>query len=283
MPNTRRGCAASIRSPAAARCPTAGTSAAMTTNGPSVRQPKIAGDLPQAPVVERLGPQAASQSDNERRDASSSSCRLLLVAVSGHHGGADQFGEAADADLGVGRHGPGFNRTHGRQAPHASIDDDRHAHRRAHAHRAHPCGERPGDVLVAVHPRGPAGALHHRCEGVAVDRGSSAHGPLRQRAAGWSAAATLVISPLDLVAPQSGGVRGHTATHFLDHRVEHLRRFDPAGHQRGQSTQGRLLGGEPAILRVQRDIVRKTRRVARPQVRRRLGVRLPHRINRLVD
>ena len=104
---------------------------------------------------------------------------FLLVAVSGHHDSADQFGEAADANLGVGRHRPGFNRTHGRQAPHASIDDDRHADRRAHARGSDSCGERPGAVLVAVHPRGPPRALHHPCEGAAVDRGSSAHGPLR--------------------------------------------------------------------------------------------------------
>src|SRR6267154_1636335 len=38
-------------------------------------------------------------------------------------------------------------------------------------------GEFPGAVLIAVHPRGRAGALHHSCEGVAVDRGSGPPGP----------------------------------------------------------------------------------------------------------
>ena len=57
----------------------------------------------------------------------------LLVAVSRHQSGADQFCEGADARLGVGRHGPGFSRTHGRQAPDPSIEDDGHADRRAQA------------------------------------------------------------------------------------------------------------------------------------------------------
>ena len=60
-----------------------------------------------------------------------------------------------------------------------------------------------------------------------------------------------------LVAPQSGGLRGHAPTHFLGHRVEYLPRFDAAGDQRGKSAQRRLLGDEPAILGVQRDIVER--------------------------
>ena len=60
-----------------------------------------------------------------------------------------------------------------------------------------------------------------------------------------------------LVAPQSGALRGHAPTHFLGHRVEYLPRFDPAGDQRGQSAQRRLLRGEPPILGVRRDIAGK--------------------------
>ena len=60
-----------------------------------------------------------------------------------------------------------------------------------------------------------------------------------------------------LIAPQSGGLRGHAPTHFLGHRVEYLPRFNPAGDQRAHPAHRRLLGDEPAILGVRRDIVGK--------------------------
>jgi hypothetical protein len=42
-----------------------------------------------------------------------------------------------------------------------------------------------------------------------------------------------------------------TSAHLLRHRAEYLHRFDAPRDQRGESAQGRLLGGEPAILGVQ--------------------------------
>ena len=60
-----------------------------------------------------------------------------------------------------------------------------------------------------------------------------------------------------LIAPQSGGLRGHTPTHFLGHRVEYLPRFNPAGYQRAHPPHRRVLRGEPAILGVRRDIAGK--------------------------
>ena len=67
------------------------------------RQPKLAGDLPQAPLVERSSlKQRVNQTRTSRR--LSQELPVLLVAMTGHQCGGDQFGEAADAHLGVGRH-----------------------------------------------------------------------------------------------------------------------------------------------------------------------------------
>jgi hypothetical protein len=74
----------------------------------------------------------------DRCDASVSSWRFCSSRCTGHHDGADQLGEGADAGFGVGRHGLGVNRTHGRQAPHASIDDDGHPDRRVYAGVSYP-------------------------------------------------------------------------------------------------------------------------------------------------
>src|ERR1700748_1512950 len=99
--------------------------------------------------------------------------------MSGHHDGADQLGEGAEASFGVGRHWLGFNRTHGRQTPNPSIDDDGYTDRRVYTRVSYPRRERPRAVLVTVHPGGPPRALHYPCQGAAVDRASGTHGPLR--------------------------------------------------------------------------------------------------------
>jgi hypothetical protein len=44
---------------------------------------------------------------------------FLLVAITGHHSSSDQFGEAADAHLGVGWQRALLQGTDGRQALHA--------------------------------------------------------------------------------------------------------------------------------------------------------------------
>jgi hypothetical protein len=70
------------------------------------------------------------------------------------------------------------------------------------------------------------------------------------------------VSPADhpnfagrVVSPQPGGHRTDASAHLGGHRVEYLRRFDPAGHQRGHAAQRRLLGGEAVILGVQLRII----------------------------
>ena len=194
--------------------------------------------------------------------------------MTGHQCSGDQFGEAADVDLGVGWHRAGLQGTDRRQAPHASINDDRHRHRRAHAHRAHASSDRPGDVVVAVDPCGPAAALHQRCEGVAVHRSSGAHRPSCQRLRIGSGGHDGNLA-IRFEAPQSGGVRRHASAHLLGHRAKYLQRFNAARHQRGEPAQGGLFGGEPAILGVQLAIVAGSRRI-RQQIPRRLRVRPPH-------
>jgi hypothetical protein len=52
-------------------------------------------------------------------------------------------------------------------------------------------------------------------------------------------------------ARQSGGVRGYASAHLLGHRAENLHRLNAPRHECGESAQGGLFGGEPAILRVQ--------------------------------
>ena len=76
-----------------------------------------------------------------------------------------------------------------------------------------------------------------------------------------------------LEAPQSGGDRTHAPAHFLGHSAEHLRRFDATRDQRGNPPHRRLLGDEPAILGVQRDIVERLVELPDQEVRRRLAVR----------
>jgi hypothetical protein len=57
-----------------------------------------------------------------------------------------------------------------------------------------------------------------------------------------------------LITPQSGGLRGHALRHFPGHGVEYLPRFNSAGDQRAHPAHRGLLGGEPAVLGVRRDI-----------------------------
>jgi hypothetical protein len=57
--------------------------------------------------------------------------------------------------------------------------------------------------------------------------------------------------PIRLEARQSGGVRGHTSAHLLGDRAKNLHRLHAPRHECGESAQGGLFGGEPAILRVQ--------------------------------
>ena len=118
----------------------------------------------------------------------------------------------------------------------------------AHAHRADALGESSGGVVVGVHPGRAAGAVHHRREGVALDRCSSAHRPLHRRVRNVNPAEQRNFARV--VSPQPGSHRTNASAHFVGHRVEDLRRFDPAGHQRGHSPQGRLLGGEATVLGV---------------------------------
>ena len=148
-----------------------------------------------------------------------------------------------------------------------SVNDDRHPHRRAHAHRAHAGCGRPGNVVVTVHPCGPAAALHQRCDGVAVHRSSGAHRPSRQRLRIGSGGHDRNLA-IRSEAPQSGGVRRQASAHLLGHRAKYLQRFNAARHQRGEPAQGGLFGGEPAILGVQRVIVAGSCRIRQQLPRR---------------
>jgi hypothetical protein len=148
--------------------------------------------------------------------------------------------------------GPGSG-TDGRQCPDAAVDDDRNSHRRADADGTHPCGDRPGNVLVAVYPRGEASAVHHRCEGDALDRRAGTYRPLAKRCrfGGGGHERNLVAC---VETPYSGGERTQAPAHFLGHSADHFRRFGAARDQRAQAPHGRLLLNEPPIFGVQRDI-----------------------------
>ena len=104
------------------------------------RQPQTPRDFPRAPAINRS---PLEQRTNQQRTLRYITQQLpfLLIAVSRHHDTPDKFDEAADADLGVGRHRTRSCRTDRRQAPHASIDDNRDTHRSPDAHRTHPCRE----------------------------------------------------------------------------------------------------------------------------------------------
>ena len=110
------------------------------------RQPQLAGHFTQAPSIDG-SPFEHRINENRPLRCLAKELSLLLIAVAGHHDTRDKFGEPADADLGVGRHGAGSRRTDRRQAPHASIDDDRDAHRSADAYLTHLRREVTGDVL----------------------------------------------------------------------------------------------------------------------------------------
>ena len=128
------------------------------------RQPKLAGDIPQAPIIESS---SLKQSVNQIRTSRrlSQELPLLLVAVSGHQGGRDQFGKwlmwsSVSAGMGPGRSEPTAARPHRRPStmmgtPTAARNPNaRGRARREFRWRCRRCPSVQGGRCVAAPPRG---------------------------------------------------------------------------------------------------------------------------------
>ena len=146
-------------------------------------------------------------------------------------GGCHEIGEVAQAGLGVGWQWLALRGADDRRAPQVPVDDDRRANDRTDARGADAFGLRTADVVVAVDPRGAAGAQHHRSDIVARQR-NALTGDRHVRNARLVLDVNDTSAAIGLVAKQPCVDRVETTGQFVGHRREDLGGVGTARNQR---------------------------------------------------